>query len=117
MLINLLSNAAKFAPADVGYVVVDLAVHGSAVHVQVIDNGPGISDQDQQIIFEKFGQAGETMTGKPQGTGLGLPISRQIIEHFGGKLWVRSAPGHGATFGFELPLGQASSSQRAAQVA
>ena len=55
------------------------------------------------MIFEKFRQAGDTMTEKPQGTGLGLPISRQIIEHFGGTLWVTSAPGEGATFVFELP--------------
>jgi signal transduction histidine kinase len=44
------------------------------------------------------------MTAKPQGTGLGLPISRQIIEHFGGRLWVESSPGQGATFSFTLPL-------------
>jgi len=117
VLINLLSNAAKFVPADAGHVTVDLTVRGNAVQVQVIDNGPGISAQDQQVIFEKFGQAGDTMTGKPQGTGLGLPISRQIIEHFGGKLWVESAPGEGATFGFELPLRHARSKQRAVEVA
>ena len=70
------------------------------------DNGPGISLENQQIIFEKFRQAGDTMTEKPRGTGLGLPISRQIIEHFGGRLWVESAPGGGATFVFELPLSQ-----------
>ncbi|HEY5309168.1 MAG TPA: ATP-binding protein, partial [Casimicrobiaceae bacterium] len=50
--------------------------------------------------------AGNTMTDKPQGTGLGLPISRQIIEHFGGRLWVESVPGKGATFVFELPAGR-----------
>jgi signal transduction histidine kinase len=44
------------------------------------------------------------MTEKPQGTGLGLPISRQIIEHFGGRLWVKSEPGKGATFAFALPV-------------
>ena len=47
------------------------------------------------MIFEKFRQAGDTMTEKPQGTGLGLPISRQIVEHFGGRLWVESEPGRG----------------------
>ncbi len=68
------------------------------------DNGPGVRVEDRNLIFEKFRQAGDTMTDKPQGTGLGLPISRQIIEHFGGRLWVESPPGHGATFVFELPL-------------
>ena len=60
---------------------------------RVTDNGPGIGAEDQQVIFEKFRQAGDTMTEKPQGTGLGLPISRQIIEHFGGRLWVRERAG------------------------
>jgi signal transduction histidine kinase len=69
-----------------------------------VDNGPGIGIENQQVIFEKFRQAGNTMTDKPHGTGLGLPISRQIIEHFGGRLWVESAPGEGATFIFELPV-------------
>ena len=69
----------------------------------VSDNGPGVRAEDQKIIFEKFRQAGDVMTDRPQGTGLGLPISRQIIEHFGGRLWVESIPGEGATFIFELP--------------
>jgi signal transduction histidine kinase len=59
---------------------------------------------DQHIIFEKFRQAGDTLTEKPQGTGLGLPISRQIVEHLGGRLWVESTPGKGATFAFALPV-------------
>ncbi len=117
VLINLLSNAAKFVPASRGRVEVELAARGDAVQVQVIDNGPGISAHDSQIIFEKFGQAGDTMTQKPQGTGLGLPISRQIVEHFGGKLWVRNTPGGGATFGFELPVARAFEETRPVPVA
>jgi signal transduction histidine kinase len=70
----------------------------------VRDNGPGISDKDQRVIFEKFRQAGDMLTDKPQGTGLGLSISRQIIAHFGGRLWVESEPGKGSTFSFTLPL-------------
>ena len=104
VLINLLSNAAKFAQPKEGRVIVELACGGNRLSVAVTDNGPGIDIADQQIIFEKFRQAGDTMTEKPQGTGLGLPISRQIIEHFGGRLWVRSALGRGATFTFDLPL-------------
>ena len=68
------------------------------------DNGPGIRAQDQQIIFERFRQVGDPLTDKPAGTGLGLPISRRIIEHFGGRLWVDSVPGEGATFRFFLPF-------------
>ena len=66
------------------------------LEVSVGDNGPGIRPEDHELIFEKFRQVGDTMTAKPSGTGLGLPISRRIVEHFGGKLWVESVPGAGA---------------------
>ena len=66
------------------------------------DNGPGVPIDQQQLVFEKFRQGGDA-TNRPQGTGLGLPISRQIVEHFGGRMWLRSEPGQGACFGFELP--------------
>ena len=104
VMLNLLSNAVKFCEEDRGHVTVRLSVDANAVRVDVEDNGPGISEQDQRTIFEKFRQVGDTMTAKPQGTGLGLPISRQIVEHFGGRLWVESSPGAGATFSFTLPL-------------
>ena len=104
VLVNLLSNAAKFAPPGHGRVEVALLATADALRVTVTDNGPGVPAADRDVIFEKFRQAGDTMTDRPQGTGLGLPISRQIIEHFGGRLWVESTPGIGATFVFELPL-------------
>jgi hypothetical protein len=103
VLINLLSNAVKFVDAGTGRVVVDVRGDADEVRVRVTDNGPGIGADDQSVIFEKFRQAGDTMTEKPQGTGLGLPISRQIIEHLGGRLWVESEPGRGASFVFSLP--------------
>jgi signal transduction histidine kinase len=104
VMLNLLSNAVKFCEEARGHVTVKLSAANDAVRVDVEDNGPGISEQDQRTIFEKFRQVGDTMTAKPQGTGLGLPISRQIIEHFGGRLWVESSPGQGAKFSFTLPL-------------
>jgi signal transduction histidine kinase len=104
VLINLLSNAVKFVTPGEGRVVVDLRSDSDALRVAVTDNGPGISAENREIIFEKFRQAGDTMTEKPQGTGLGLAISRQIVEHLGGRLWVESEPGHGATFVFVLPI-------------
>jgi Na+/proline symporter/signal transduction histidine kinase len=104
VMLNLLSNAVKFCEEEAGRVTVRLGVEGSTVRVDVADNGPGISEADQPYIFEKFRQVGDTMTAKPQGTGLGLPISRQIIEHFGGRLWVKSSPGQGAIFSFSLPM-------------
>ncbi len=107
VLINLLSNAVKFCAAGSGVVEVRLAQEGDRIRVDVCDNGKGISPKDHSIIFEKFGQAGDTLTDKPQGTGLGLPISRQIVEHFGGKLWVESELARGATFSFTLPIAPA----------
>ncbi|MBL0168692.1 MAG: histidine kinase [Propionivibrio sp.] len=107
VMLNLLSNAVKFLPAGSGLVRVSLRAGANGLEVSVADNGPGIRAQDQQIIFEKFRQVGDSMTDKPTGTGLGLPISRRIIEHFGGRLWVDSIAGEGATFHFYLPYVQA----------
>jgi signal transduction histidine kinase len=77
---------------------------GREARVEVEDNGPGLTAEESLVIFERFRQGGNTMTDKPQGTGLGLPISRQIIEYFGGNLWVESRPGAGAKFIFTVPL-------------
>ncbi len=108
VLINLLSNAAKFAPQHEGRVRVLMCVIDDVkqrqLEVRVIDNGPGIAAADQNVIFERFRQGGDTLTGKPQGSGLGLPISRQIIEHLGGRLWLEDAKEGGACFAFRLPL-------------
>jgi signal transduction histidine kinase len=104
VLINLLSNAVKFCPRRDGRVEVRCTAVKGALRVDVQDNGPGISPGDHGTIFEKFRQVGDTATGRPQGTGLGLPISRRIIEHFGGSLWVESDVGKGATFSFVLPF-------------
>ena len=73
------------------------------LRVDVKDNGIGIAQKDQEKIFERFQQAGNTLTDKPQGTGLGLPICRQILQRFGGDIWVDSDPGQGATFSFRFP--------------
>ena len=102
MLLNLLSNAAKFLPPRDGRVVVRLRAGEAGAQVEIEDNGCGIAPEQQALIFEKFRQGGDA-AHRPQGTGLGLPISRQIVEHFGGRMWLRSAPGEGACFGFELP--------------
>jgi signal transduction histidine kinase len=106
VVINLLSNAAKFCADQDGRVWLSLGAGPEGVRVDVRDNGPGIAEADQALIFEKFRQAGDTMTSKPQGTGLGLPISREIVQHLGGRLWVESRPGQGATFSFVLPASE-----------
>jgi Na+/proline symporter/nitrogen-specific signal transduction histidine kinase len=103
VLLNLLSNAAKFCDDERGRVAVELAVEDGAVRVDVRDNGPGIEPDDQEVIFDRFRHGGQMMTERPPGTGLGLPISREIIRQLGGELWVKSAPGEGSTFSFVLP--------------
>jgi Na+/proline symporter/nitrogen-specific signal transduction histidine kinase len=107
VLLNLISNAAKFCARGSGQITIALAVRPEAVQVDVRDNGVGIDAADHELIFERFRQVGDALTGKPQGTGLGLPISRQIIAHLGGRLWVASARGRGATFSFTLPVAAA----------
>ena len=102
VLLNLLSNAAKFVPREGGRVDLRLAADEGGITVEVHDNGPGVPPEQQQLVFEKFRQGGDALN-RPQGTGLGLPISRQIVEHFGGRMWLRSDPGQGACFGFMLP--------------
>ena len=102
VLLNLLSNAAKFLPPHGGRVDVRLRLLDTGLRVEIHDNGSGVAPHQQALIFEKFQQGGDG-ANRPQGTGLGLPISRQIVEHFGGRMWLESTPGQGACFAFELP--------------
>ncbi len=102
VVMNLLSNAAKFLPREGGRVDLRLQTDSAGVTVEVEDNGSGVAPDQQALIFERFHQGGGAID-RPQGTGLGLPISRRIIEHFGGRLWLRSEPGRGACFGFFVP--------------
>ncbi len=104
VIVNLLSNAVKFCDRDKGWVGVEASLTREGLQVDVRDNGPGIARAEQIAIFEKFQQVGDTLADTPRGTGLGLPICRQIIEHFGGRIWVRSSRGKGATFSFSVPL-------------
>ncbi len=107
VVINLLSNAAKFVQAGDGRVRVRLAASRSDLTVSVEDNGPGIPAEQRADVFEKFRQlGGDLMTDKPKGSGLGLTICRQIVEHFGGRIWVEPAVPRGAVFRFTLPIGE-----------
>jgi Na+/proline symporter/nitrogen-specific signal transduction histidine kinase len=108
VVINLLSNAAKFVQAESGRVKVRLAAKGQDLTVSVEDNGPGIPPDQYDAVFERFRQlGGDKATGKPRGSGLGLTICRQIIEHFGGRIWVEPAAPRGAVFRFTLPAAPA----------
>jgi Na+/proline symporter/nitrogen-specific signal transduction histidine kinase len=101
VLLNLLTNAAKFVPAQGGRVELRLSHDAQGLAVEVRDNGPGVPADQRELIFERFHQGAEG-GARPQGTGLGLPISRQIVEHFGGRLTLRDG-GPGACFVLTLP--------------
>jgi signal transduction histidine kinase/CheY-like chemotaxis protein len=102
VVINLISNAVKFT--DSGSITCSAHTNGSEIVVGVKDSGIGISPADQPKVFERFKQVGDTLTDKPKGTGLGLPICKEIVEFHGGRIWVESEPGRGSTFSFTLPI-------------
>ena len=114
VFINLLSNAAKFCDPAAGRVRVSGRGEDGGYLVEVSDNGEGVREQDQQIIFEKFAKARERNTGRPSGSGLGLTISRHIVEHHRGRIAVRSKYGAGATFSVFLPAVAAKARSEAA---
>ncbi|MBN1191939.1 MAG: PAS domain S-box protein [Dehalococcoidales bacterium] len=110
VITNLLGNAVKFTPEN-GKISVragsDRSINGmkgNAITVTVTDTGIGIAPENHQRIFEKFGQVGDVLKDRPKGTGLGLPICKKIIEHYGGQIWVESELGKGTTFLFTLPV-------------
>ena len=105
--VNLLSNAVKFCDPDDGRVTVEARPRAADLLIVVGDNGAGLSREEQSRAFEKFQALREDLAHNLQGTGLGLPICRQIVEHFGGRIWVESKPGEGARFAFTLPYPEA----------
>ena len=100
---NLLSNGVKFTLPG-GEVTVSAVAENDTVRITVSDSGIGIAAEEHERIFEKFHQAGFTTTGVREGTGVGLTISRQLVELQGGRIWVESAPGFGSHFHFTLPV-------------
>jgi signal transduction histidine kinase len=103
VLLNLLTNALKFT-TEGGEVAVRADLADGAARVSVTDTGVGIASGDLEAVFEEFRQVGNAEK-KVEGTGLGLPISRKIIELHGGRLWATSVAGKGSTFTFTLPVG------------
>jgi signal transduction histidine kinase len=103
VLINLLGNAAKFAPQARGAASLSLRRAGRDFELAVTDNGPGIAPDHREVVFERFRQLGDTMNSKPEGVGLGLAISQRIILQHGGRISIDDAPGGGALFRVELP--------------
>ncbi|HEY7273437.1 MAG TPA: ATP-binding protein, partial [Actinoplanes sp.] len=103
VLLNLLSNAVKFTRTG-GTVDVRVTTDGNELTVTVADTGIGIAAEDVDRIFESFQQGGRA-TARQEGTGLGLTLSKRIVELFGGRMWVDSEVGVGSTFGFTMPIG------------
>ena len=107
---NLVSNAIKFTPEGGEIRVGAQVLKGEAedvsdmIRLSVSDTGIGIAPDEYEKVFEKFKQVGDTLTDKPKGTGLGLPISKEIVEYHGGRIWVESELGRGSTFYFTLPV-------------
>jgi two-component system, NtrC family, sensor kinase len=102
VLLNLLSNALKFTPEG-GRIDVRATLRDGMVEIAVTDTGIGIAPEDHEAVFEEFRQVG-TASHRVEGTGLGLALSRKFVALHGGRIWVESAVGRGATFTFTLPL-------------
>ena len=100
---NLLNNAVKFTPEG-GRIGIDARKTDGAVEISVSDTGIGIAPEDQATIFEEFRQVGGDYAHKKEGTGLGLTLAKKFVELHGGKIWVESEVGKGATFSFTLPI-------------
>ncbi|MFQ5963509.1 MAG: ATP-binding protein [Candidatus Scalinduaceae bacterium] len=101
VVINLITNAVKFTKE--GSITCRTRKKSNEIVTSVIDTGKGIAEADRDKIFEKFSQVGDHHMDKPRGSGLGLSICKQIVEHHGGRIWVESELGKGSSFSFALP--------------
>ncbi len=110
VVVNLLSNAVKFT--ETGAVTCRAFKKDDTVVVGITDTGIGIAPGDYDAVFEQFKQVGDTLTDKPKGTGLGLPICKEIVEHHGGHIWLESELGKGSTFFFSLPFVKSDSTKK-----
>lgn len=102
VLHNLVRNAEKYSPPG-SPIAIAARVDGNEVEIAVTDEGPGIAEEDQEIIFERFRRLGPSLTRSSGGTGLGLYIARRLVEAMGGRIWVESTVGEGSRFVFTLP--------------
>ena len=97
----MLDNARRYTTN--GVVTVRAIREDDFMHVEVIDSGVGIPPNEQELLFTRFHRI-EGNSSPERGSGLGLVITRQLVEHQGGRVWVKSQPGSGSTFGFSLPI-------------
>ncbi len=103
VIVNLISNAVKFTENGFVKISIIISQQGKKLKFEVEDSGIGIAKEDIEQIFEKFKQSGDTLINKPKGTGLGLHISREIIQQHGGIIWAESELGKGSKFIFTIP--------------
>jgi two-component system sensor histidine kinase VicK len=101
---NLASNAVKYAP-DGGEIVVMTRAEGNQAHLMVADNGVGMPKEMLEHVFEPYSRVESGPTRHIRGTGLGLPIARQIVKLHGGRVWADSVEGKGSTFHCLIPVG------------
>jgi signal transduction histidine kinase/ActR/RegA family two-component response regulator len=113
VLLNLVTNAVKFTPDD-GAVTVRAEHSGTEILISVTDTGVGVPPDDRERIFESFQQGGRG-SSREEGTGLGLTLSRRIVELLGGHMWLASEVGHGSTFGFSIPARERASDEESTQ--
>ena len=104
VLVNLLSNAIKFCNQEKGKIIVTAYRLDDSLKVNVIDNGPGISKDEAELVFDKFYQVKNQTRKKPTGSGLGLAICKNIIQMHNGRIWVEPEPAMGTRFSFTIPL-------------
>jgi CheY-like chemotaxis protein len=102
ILYNLLSNAIKFTPAG-GTVSISARRDGDFIEITMADSGIGIRDEDIPKLFQPFTQLESVFTKEYEGTGLGLALTRQLVELHGGRIWVKSTFGTGSRFSFTIP--------------
>lgn len=103
VMLNLLDNALKYSPVGSTITVRGRQVEGDAVRIEVIDNGPGVPDDQKDAVFERFRQVDSGQRGRRMGTGLGLSFCRMAVRAHGGNIWVEDNPEGGSIFVFTLP--------------
>jgi Na+/proline symporter/nitrogen-specific signal transduction histidine kinase len=107
VMVNIISNAVKFCDPDRGLIAVRLRAADNQVIVEVQDNGIGINPKELKKIFQPFHQIKNPTQGRPPGTGIGLTITKRIVDFHHGRIWVDSEPGRGSRFSFSLPIKRA----------
>jgi signal transduction histidine kinase len=100
------SNACRYTPVG-GQVTISVEKVGNFALLAVRDTGIGIDEDELQHIFERFYRSSDPLVQEQPGTGLGLAVTKSLVELHGSQLWVESTPGKGSAFGFSLPLAQA----------